>query len=126
GSQAVPIGHQDHGCVAMPVAAMLAGAVHQPLDLPLSEVASLNCQIYDACARFLEADFMRINFACEPPTVYVIRLSCTVGWAGSAWGSTEGGCQGGREAAAPAARVGVGGPPGGRTRENRKVLGGYT
>src|SRR6516225_9621760 len=28
--------------------------------------------------RFLDVDFMRINFACASPTVYVIRLSCTV------------------------------------------------
>ena len=33
GPQTVPIGDQDHGCVAMPVAAMLSGAVHQPFDL---------------------------------------------------------------------------------------------
>ena len=36
------VGHQDHGRVAMPVAAMLAGAVHQPLDLALGEVAPLH------------------------------------------------------------------------------------
>jgi len=34
----------------------------------------------------------------------------------------RGGCQGGREAAAPAARVGVGGPPGGKASENRKCI----
>ena len=28
--------------------------------------------------RFLNVDFMRINFACASPTVYVIRLFCTV------------------------------------------------
>src|SRR6516165_4200713 len=28
--------------------------------------------------RFLDVDFMRINFACASPTVYVIRLFCTV------------------------------------------------
>jgi len=56
GPQAVPIGDQDHGCVALPVAAVLAGTVHQPLDLTLGEVASLNCQVYDAWRAFLDAD----------------------------------------------------------------------
>jgi len=28
GPQAMAVGHQDHGRVAMPIAAMLAGAVH--------------------------------------------------------------------------------------------------
>jgi hypothetical protein len=43
----VAIGDQDHGRVAVPVTAMLAGAVRQPLDLALSEIASFNCQVYD-------------------------------------------------------------------------------
>jgi hypothetical protein len=30
----------------MAVAAMLSGAVHQPLDLTLGEVAPLDCQVY--------------------------------------------------------------------------------
>ena len=47
------IGNQDHRRVAMSVAAMLAGAVHQPPDLPLSEVASFNCQVYDAWGALL-------------------------------------------------------------------------
>ena len=33
GPQTVAVGHQDHGRIAMAVAAMLSGAVHQPLDL---------------------------------------------------------------------------------------------
>jgi hypothetical protein len=37
GPQTVAIGDQDHGRVAMPVAAMLARAVHQALDLALGE-----------------------------------------------------------------------------------------
>ena len=28
--------------------------------------------------RFLDVDFMRINFACASPTVYLIRFFCTV------------------------------------------------
>ena len=39
GPQAMAVGDQDHGRVAMAVAAMLAGAVHQPVDLTLGEVA---------------------------------------------------------------------------------------
>src|SRR5262245_42067338 len=53
GPQTVAVGDQDHGRVAMPVAAMLSGAVHQALDLALGEIASLDCQVYDAwCAFF--------------------------------------------------------------------------
>src|SRR4029450_13176265 len=36
----------------MPVAAMLACAVHQPLDLALGEIASLDCQVYDGWSAF--------------------------------------------------------------------------
>src|SRR5262245_51213724 len=36
----------------MPVATMLASAVHQALDLALGEIASLDCQVYDAWAAF--------------------------------------------------------------------------
>ena len=35
GPQTVPVGDKDHGRIAMPVAAMLAGAVHESLDLAL-------------------------------------------------------------------------------------------
>src|SRR5262245_58060244 len=51
--QTVAVGHEDHGRVAMPVAAMLAGAVHEPLDLALGEVPPLDCQVYDAWGAFL-------------------------------------------------------------------------
>ena len=45
------IGDQYHGRVAMAVAAMLAGAVHQPLDLALGEIAACNCEVYSVwCA----------------------------------------------------------------------------
>src|SRR5262249_19602058 len=53
GPQTVAIGDQDHGRVAMAVAAMLSGAVHQALDLALGEVAPLDCQVYDAWGAFL-------------------------------------------------------------------------
>src|SRR5262245_24962337 len=53
GPQTVAIGDQDHGRVAMPIAAMLSGAVHQPLDLALGEVSPLDCQVYDAWGAFL-------------------------------------------------------------------------
>jgi len=46
----MPIGDQDHGCVAMPVAAMLACAVHQPLDLALGEIAPFDCQAFGVSA----------------------------------------------------------------------------
>src|SRR5262245_58540881 len=57
GPQAVAIGDKDHGRVAMAVAAMLAGAVHQPVDLALGEVAPLDCQVYDAWCAFLGCRF---------------------------------------------------------------------
>src|SRR5262249_28606360 len=43
--QAMAIGYQDHGRVAMAVPAMLAGVLHEPLDLALGEIASLDCQV---------------------------------------------------------------------------------
>src|SRR5262245_11888596 len=52
GPQPVAVGDQDHGCVAMAVAAMLSRAAHQPLDLALGEVAPLDCQVYDAWGAF--------------------------------------------------------------------------
>ena len=61
------VGDQDHGRVAMPVAAILAGAVDQPLDLALGEIASLDCQVYDAWGAFLgcrfHADKLRLRAA---------------------------------------------------------------
>jgi len=59
GPQTVAVGHQDHGRIAMAVAAMLAGAVHQPLDLTLGEIASRDCQVYDAWCAFLGCRFHR-------------------------------------------------------------------
>ena len=46
------VGDQDHGRVAMPVTATLAGTVHQPLDLAVGEIAPLNCQVYDVWDAF--------------------------------------------------------------------------
>ena len=51
------VGDQDHGRVAMPIAAVLARAVHQALDLALGEVAPLDCQVYDAWGAFLGCRF---------------------------------------------------------------------
>src|SRR5262249_26694874 len=53
------VGHQDHGRIAMPVAAMLAGTVHQSLDLALGEVASFNCQVFDGWSAFPGSRFHR-------------------------------------------------------------------
>src|SRR6516164_929153 len=41
----------------MPVATMLASAVHQPLDLTLGEIALLDCQVYDAWCAFFGCRF---------------------------------------------------------------------
>src|SRR6516225_3285096 len=51
------VGHQDHGRIAMPIPAMLAAAVHQALDLALGEIASLDCQVYEAWCAFLGCRF---------------------------------------------------------------------
>jgi len=59
GPQAVAVGDQDHGRIPMPVAAMLSGAVHQPLNLALGEVAPLDYQVYDAWCAFLGCRFHR-------------------------------------------------------------------
>ena len=39
------------------IAAVLARAVHQPVDLALGEIASLDCQVYDAWGAFLGCRF---------------------------------------------------------------------
>ena len=63
------IGDQDHGRIAMPVAAMLAGAVHQALDLALGEVEPLDCQAYDVwCA------FPGCRFHADKPCLRVFLL----------------------------------------------------
>src|SRR5262245_34033221 len=59
GTEPMAVGDQDHGRIAMPVAAVLARAVHQPLDLALGEVAPLDCQVYDAWCAFLGCRFHR-------------------------------------------------------------------
>src|SRR5258705_3107508 len=41
----------------MPIAAMLACAVHQATDLALGEIASLDCQVYDGWCAFLGSRF---------------------------------------------------------------------
>ena len=44
----MPVGNQDHGGIAMAMAAMLAGAVHELLDLALGEIAALDCEVFDS------------------------------------------------------------------------------
>src|SRR5262245_54951380 len=85
GPQPVAVGDQDHGCVAMAVAAMLSGAAHQPLDLALGEVAPLDCQVYDAWGAFPGSRFhadkpcLRV-FYCAGYTTFLnsvlVRTSC--------------------------------------------------
>ena len=53
------IGDQDHGRVAMSIAAVLARAVHQALDLALGEIASLDCQVYGGWSAVLGSRFHR-------------------------------------------------------------------
>src|SRR5262245_25050669 len=56
----------------MPIAAVLARAVHQPVDLALGEVAPLNCQVYDAWDAFLGC-----RFHAEKPC---LRVSYCMGY----------------------------------------------
>src|SRR5262249_36474319 len=74
GPQAMSVGHQDHGRVAMPITAMLAGVVHQPLDFALGEIASFNCQVYDVWCAFLgcrfhaDKPYLRVSYCiCYTP-----------------------------------------------------------
>jgi hypothetical protein len=60
------IGDKDHGRVAMPIAAMLSGAVHQPLDLALGEIASFDCQIFGVWREFSGPWFHRDKSALFP------------------------------------------------------------
>ena len=62
------IGDQDHGRIAVPVTAMLAGAVHQPLDLALDEIASLDCQVFGVWREFSGSRFHRDKSALFPCT----------------------------------------------------------
>jgi hypothetical protein len=59
GPQTVAISDQHHGRVAMSIAAVLARAVHQTLDLALGEIAPSNCQIYDVWCAFPGSRFHR-------------------------------------------------------------------
>jgi hypothetical protein len=43
-SQAMTIGDQDHGCIAMATSVDLASRVHEALDLALGEIAAGNCE----------------------------------------------------------------------------------
>jgi hypothetical protein len=45
-SHPMAIGDQDHGCVAVSVAAELAGRVHELLNLALGEIAASNCEVF--------------------------------------------------------------------------------
>src|SRR5262249_14564809 len=86
------VGHQDHGRVAMPVAAMLSDAVPQPLDLALGEVAPLDCQVYVGWSAVLGSRVHRgktliIDVECltyvpfsHPRKFGVVRGGC---WCGS-------------------------------------------
>src|SRR6476469_10024384 len=55
--QTVAKGDQDHRRVAMPIAAILASSVYQPLDLALGEITPFDCQVYNAWGAFLGCRF---------------------------------------------------------------------
>src|SRR5215471_9874168 len=76
GPQAVAIGDKDHGRVAMPIAAMLAGAVHQPLDLALGEIASLDCKVYDAWGAFFGCRFHADKLCLRVLLLYILCFFC--------------------------------------------------
>src|SRR5262249_45014522 len=86
------VGDQDHGRVAMPIAAMLAGVVHQPLDFALGEIASLDCQVYDVWSAFLGCRFHANKLGLR--SCYCINyIFCTVIRGGAAaWSASRSQC----------------------------------
>ena len=84
------VGDQDHGRIPMPVAAMLSGAVHQPLDLALGEIASPDCQVYDVWCAFLGCRFHADKLCLRASYCMVIHIFCTVIKEGAAaWGASR-------------------------------------
>src|SRR5262245_24462563 len=47
-AQAMTIGNQDHGCIAMATSADLASCVHEALHLALGEIAASDCEALNA------------------------------------------------------------------------------
>ena len=72
------IGDQDHGRVAVAVASVLAGAVHQPLDFLPGEVSAgsalRNCQVYSGWRRGLGCWKHRGNFIVFVANYAIIAL----------------------------------------------------
>src|SRR5215475_14604823 len=56
----------------MPIAAMLSGAINQPLELALGEIAPFDCQVYDAWGAFLG-----YRFHADKPC---LRVSYCIGY----------------------------------------------
>src|SRR5262245_4331714 len=105
----------------MSVAAMLAGAVHQPLDLALSEIAPFDCQVYDGWCAFLGCRFhadkpcLRGN-DCLSYTLFLHSIALVAH-------GVHRGRSGGSARLEPAPVAGVGkGPPVGRAREIRRLI----
>ena len=94
GPQAVAIGDKDHGRVAMPIAAMLAGAVYQALDLALGEIASLDCQVYDAWCVFFECRFHadKLCLRVADCLCYILYLHTRKG-KNAAWSASRSQCR---------------------------------
>ena len=63
---------------------MLSGAFHQPLDLALGEIASLDCQVYDACCAFFGCRF-HADKSC-------LRLPYCIGYMHFLHSQERGGC----------------------------------
>src|SRR6516164_6372251 len=96
----------------MPVATMLASAVHQPLDLTLGEIALLDCQVYDAWCAFFGCRFHadKLSLRVSYCIAYTLFLHSRKGRSGCmeriAMAMQDGGAGAGarHEAAARAAR----------------------
>jgi len=90
----VAVSDKDHGRVAMPIAAVLARAVHQALDLALGEIAPLDCQVYDAWGRFLDVDFIGVKRPSSTSSDQVKYIFCTVVKGGAtAWSASRSQCR---------------------------------
>jgi hypothetical protein len=76
-SQAMSVGHEDHGGIAVTMTADLAGSVHQLLYLALGEIAASNCEAVLGDASATKA-FIEVYLRFAIVTVNIIHFFFTV------------------------------------------------
>ena len=78
----------------MPIAAVLARAVYQPVDLALGEIAPLDCQVYDAWGAFLGCRFHADKLCLRASYRIGLCIFCTVVKGGAtAWSASRSQCR---------------------------------